>query len=130
MSHLHCFPFSQSFNVFTKDPHSSIRPKKLSTLTNTHNSRVIVFYPTSAIMTLFLNIIMYPLGPQAELDINLLSAAADLIRSMPMRKLASYEIGHMKLVNDFVAELLRLAHCAIAKAQREREQGLQDGTVA
>ncbi|KPM39867.1 hypothetical protein AK830_g6707 [Neonectria ditissima] len=87
---------------------------------------IIVFYPTSAIMTLFLNIIMDPLDPQAKHDIELLSAAAELVRNMPVRKMTSHEIGHIKLVNDFVAELARLANCAIAKATIERDQGQYD----
>ncbi|KAH7111030.1 hypothetical protein B0J13DRAFT_516379 [Dactylonectria estremocensis] len=87
---------------------------------------IIVFYPTSAIMSLFLNIIMYPLDPQAKFDIDLLSEAAYLVRSMPVRKMTAYEMSHMKLVNDFVAELIRLAHCAIAKAIIERDQGQQN----
>ncbi|KAK7425317.1 hypothetical protein QQZ08_008214 [Neonectria magnoliae] len=91
---------------------------------------VIVFYPISAIMTLFLNIIMFPLDPQAKLDIDLLSAAADLVRSMPVRKMSLYEMGYMKLVNDFVAELIRLANCAIAKATKERELGKQETAIA
>lgn len=74
-------------------------------------------------MSLFLNIIMYPLDPQAKFDIDLLSEAAYLVRSMPVRKMTAYEMSHMKLVNDFVAELIRLAHCAIAKATMERDQG-------
>lgn len=77
-------------------------------------------------MSLFLNIIMYPLDPQAKFDIDLLSEAAYLVRSMPVRKMTAYEMSHMKLVNDFVAELIRLAHCAIAKATMELEQGHQN----
>lgn len=69
---------------------------------------------------------MYPLDPQAKFDIDLLSEAADLVRSMPVRKMTAYEMSYMKLVNDFVAELIRLAHCAIAKATMELEQGQQN----
>lgn len=128
VSRRHFSPF-EFFSVYKS---TLIRPFSLErcTLTNSYDHRVIVFYPTSAIMTLFLNIIMYPLDPQAKLDIDLLSAAAELVRNMPVRKMTSHEIGHMKLVNDFVAELIRLANCAIAKATIEREQGQQDSTTA
>ncbi|KAI5464261.1 hypothetical protein BGZ63DRAFT_439435 [Mariannaea sp. PMI_226] len=82
---------------------------------------IIVFYPTAALMTIFLNIITNPLDSQAKLDLDLLSSATDLVRSMPVRRLTSYEIGHIKMVNEFVAELIRLGHCAILKATAEQK---------
>jgi hypothetical protein len=88
--------------------------------TDVWDSRIIVFYPTAAIMTIFLNILMNPLEPQAKLDLDLLSSATDLVRSMPVRRLTPYEIGHIKMVNEFVAELIRLGNCAISKADIER----------
>lgn len=83
---------------------------------------VMVFYPTSAINTLFFNILINPLDPQAKADLELLSSAVDLIRSMPIRRLTPYEIGHIKMVDDFVAELLHLGNCAISRARREKGQ--------
>ncbi|KAF4973176.1 hypothetical protein FZEAL_9393 [Fusarium zealandicum] len=83
---------------------------------------VVVFYPTSAMMGLFFNLIMNPLEEQAKMDLELLSSAADLVKNMPVRRLTPHELAHMKLVNDFVAELIRLSKCAIAKATRQREQ--------
>ncbi|KAH6888188.1 fungal-specific transcription factor domain-containing protein [Thelonectria olida] len=89
---------------------------------------IIVFYPTAAIMTIFLNILKNPLEPQAKLDLDLLSSATDLVRSMPVRRLTLYEIGHIKMVNEFVAELIRLGNCAILKADIERRR--QNETTA
>ena len=91
--------------------------------TNTDNSRFAVFYPTSAIMTLFLNILMYPLDPQAQLDIELLAGAADIVRSMPVRRMTAHKISHIKIVNEFILETIKLANCAISKAMRDQEQG-------
>lgn len=71
-------------------------------------------------MTLFFNILINPLDPQSKEDMELLNSAADLIRSMPVRKVTAYEIGHIKMVDDFVAEMLRLGNCAIEKETRER----------
>ncbi|KAF7560408.1 hypothetical protein G7046_g3743 [Stylonectria norvegica] len=82
---------------------------------------IIVFYPTAAIMTLFFNVLLHPLDPQAKEDLELLSSAADLVRNMPVRKLTPYEVGHVKLVDDFVDELIRLGNCAIEKEQREKK---------
>lgn len=39
------------------------------------------------------------------------------------RKLLASEIGHFKLVADFVAEMKRLAECAVDKAWREQSAG-------
>ncbi|KAB5549446.1 hypothetical protein GE09DRAFT_1204368 [Coniochaeta sp. 2T2.1] len=83
---------------------------------------IIVFYPTAAIMTLFFSVLLNPLDTQAKLDLQLLSSAADLIRNMPIRRLTESEIEHLKMVDDFVAELIRLGNCAISKAKGERER--------
>ncbi|KAH8656320.1 hypothetical protein BGZ61DRAFT_500281 [Ilyonectria robusta] len=80
---------------------------------------VTVFYPTAATMMLFLHVLAEPLAPQAKADLELLSSAADLIRSMPIQRLTPHEIGHIRLVNDFITELTRLGNCAIFKAEME-----------
>ncbi|KAF5619460.1 transcriptional activator Mut3p [Fusarium sp. NRRL 52700] len=86
--------------------------------------KVIVFYPTAAMITLFFNILQYPLHERAEQDLELLKAAADLINNLPVRRLTTSEVSHMKLINDFVVELVRLGRCAICKANMERDQEL------
>ncbi|KAJ4034861.1 hypothetical protein NW761_011352 [Fusarium oxysporum] len=85
---------------------------------------VIVFYPTAAMITLFFNILMYPLHERAEQDLELLKAAADLINNLPVRRLTTCEVSHMKLINDFVVELVRLGRSAICKANMERDHEL------
>ncbi|KAH6950316.1 fungal-specific transcription factor domain-containing protein [Ilyonectria sp. MPI-CAGE-AT-0026] len=77
---------------------------------------IIVFYPTAAMMTLFLHILAEPLAPLARSDLELLSSAVDLINSIPIRRLTLYEIGHIQLVNDFITELVRLGNCVIYQA--------------
>jgi hypothetical protein len=74
-------------------------------------------------MTLFFNVLLNPLDSQAKLDLELLSSAADLIRNMPIRRLTEYEIEHFKMVDDFIAELIRLGNCAISKAEWDCERG-------
>jgi hypothetical protein len=78
-----------------------------------------VFYPTAAMMALFFNILMDPLNPEVEEDVGLLASTADLIHSMPIHRLTSYELAHVKLVTEFVVELSRLSQKAIAKARAE-----------
>lgn len=71
-------------------------------------------------MLLFFNILVNPLDPKAQHDLELLSTAAVVVGNMPIRRLTSNEIEHIKMVTDFVAELIRLGKCAIAKATREK----------
>ena len=79
-----------------------------------------VFYPVSAVLTIFCNILLNPLDPRAVDDLELLSSTPELIKSMRMRQLTTAEIEHMRLVDNFVAELIRLGNCSITKALRER----------
>lgn len=74
-------------------------------------------------MTLFLHILAEPMAPQAQPDLELLSLAAELIRSMPLQRSTPREISHIKLVNDFLAELIRLGNCAILRTRREMGLG-------
>ncbi|KAH6988259.1 hypothetical protein BKA56DRAFT_578558 [Ilyonectria sp. MPI-CAGE-AT-0026] len=93
---------------------------------------IIVFYPTAAILTLFFNILIRPLDPQAKFDLELLKSAADIIKSIPVWRLTPYEIEYVEAVDEFAAELVRLGNCAIVKEARAREQqkhGLDDKEV-
>jgi hypothetical protein len=74
-------------------------------------------------MMLFLHILAEPSAPKAKADMELLSSAADLIRSMPIHRLTPHETGHIELVNDFITELVRLGNCAIFKTSREIGKG-------
>jgi hypothetical protein len=73
-------------------------------------------------MTIFFNILMHPLRTQAKIDLELLKSAADLIYNLPVSRLTSHEVAHMKLVNEFSRELVRLANSAITKANEEFDQ--------
>lgn len=86
-------------------------------------NRVIVFYPISAITTIFFNILMKPLASEAKEDISLLSSAIDIVRRLPIRRLTTHEVVHIKMVNDFIAELVRLGKSAIRKAEMEKAMG-------
>ncbi|KAK4251298.1 hypothetical protein C7999DRAFT_37639 [Corynascus novoguineensis] len=84
------------------------------------NVEMAVFYPISAIWTIFCNIIYNPINPNTDVDLDLLNSAPLLIKEMRLRRLARDEMAHMKMVDDFVAELARLANCAVLKARQER----------
>jgi len=82
--------------------------------------RVVVFYPTAAVIALFLNILVDPLNDRAEDDVALLTSTADLFPNMPIYRATPHEVAHIQLVTDFVAELCRLSKKAIAKATSSR----------
>ncbi|RAK81355.1 uncharacterized protein BO72DRAFT_444417 [Aspergillus fijiensis CBS 313.89] len=78
---------------------------------------MITFYPMSAILTIFCNILLFPLDPRAEEDLTLLGSVPDLIKGIRLQRLKDNEAAHMTMVADFVAELTRLGNCAIRKAR-------------
>ncbi len=83
-----------------------------------------VFYPISAIWTIFCSVLFKPLDPDVDKDLELLNAAPLLIKEMRLRRLARDEMAHMKMVDDFVTELARLANRAVVKARQEQEGGI------
>lgn len=78
-----------------------------------------VFYPLSAVTTLFSNILKDPLSQQARLDLELLRSSAGVIRNMPIRTVTHYEALQVAAVSDAILEVVRLGHCAITKANFE-----------
>ncbi|PYI14703.1 hypothetical protein BO86DRAFT_302907 [Aspergillus japonicus CBS 114.51] len=81
----------------------------------------LIFYPMSALLAIFCNILQNPTDPQATKDLGLLKTAKGMMERIFLRQPASVnEIVHIKMVADFVTELYRLASCAIEKAWNER----------
>ncbi|KAJ3543748.1 hypothetical protein NM208_g3410 [Fusarium decemcellulare] len=84
---------------------------------------VMQFYPTVAIITLFLNILMNPLDNQADLDLELLSSAAEIFRFMPMYQHTPRNIDQVQMLENFVVELTRLGRCAVHNKHMELGNG-------
>ncbi|KAK9242427.1 hypothetical protein V1506DRAFT_495526 [Lipomyces tetrasporus] len=80
---------------------------------------ILVFYPITAVLTIFCNILLNPLDPRADEDLDLLNKVPDLIKGMPIRQLSLNEVMHINHLEDFVTELSRLGKCAIVKASEE-----------
>jgi hypothetical protein len=83
-------------------------------------SRLLLFYPISAVLTLFCNILMNPLGPHVDFDYELLSRVPSLLRGTRSRQSGPTELMHVKVVDDFINELSRLAKCAISNFRQEQ----------
>ncbi|KAL6239745.1 hypothetical protein BDW75DRAFT_227080 [Aspergillus navahoensis] len=84
----------------------------------------LIFYPMSALLAIFCNILQNPAEPQASKDLTLLKSTTGMLERVFLRQAYSVnELVHVKLVADFVNELCRLATCAMDKAWRERTSG-------
>ena len=70
-------------------------------------------------MGLFLNVVESPMAPQAESDLELLSSAAETIRSIPATRMTRRETSHIQSLDNLVAELVRLGKAAIALERRQ-----------
>lgn len=90
---------------------------------------MVIFYPMSAILTIFCNILLHPLSSNARDDLELLQAAPQFIKNIRIPRLTANEITHMKMIEDFVAELIRLGSHAVLKAQ-ETHQPFSPSTAA
>lgn len=82
-----------------------------------------VFYPTAAIMAIFLNVLQYPLAPTVESDMKLLASAATTIRAMPKARLTRRELTHLDMMDEFVAELVHLGKRAVQMELIREQQG-------
>ncbi|TLD14521.1 hypothetical protein PspLS_11180 [Pyricularia sp. CBS 133598] len=91
---------------------------------------MLFFYPMSAILTIFCNVLLNPLDASAEEDLELLESVENLIKEMRRRRqLTPHEVVNMTMIDEFVAELMRLGNCAILNASREAT-GPDGGSVA
>lgn len=77
-------------------------------------------------MSLFFNILRNPHHEYAVHDMELLSSASEIIRSMPMRRVTARETAYLQRMDAFIVELSRLARCAIGK-WRDEQAGTQAG---
>ncbi|KAK2048334.1 fungal-specific transcription factor domain-containing protein [Colletotrichum somersetense] len=82
---------------------------------------LVVFYPMSAILEIFCNLLLHPLQPQSEEDLELLKSVPVLVKGMRTRNLTAQEVAHVKMIDNFVAELTRLGKCAMVKARQESQ---------
>ncbi|KAJ5667890.1 uncharacterized protein N7477_006460 [Penicillium maclennaniae] len=83
--------------------------------------RFLTSYLTTAVMSLFLNIVIHPFDPQAQIDLELLMSAANTLRSIPARHMTQGDIARVQEESKFVMRLVWLGTCAMAKADRPKE---------
>ncbi|KAF4433108.1 transcriptional activator Mut3p [Fusarium acutatum] len=80
---------------------------------------IVQLYPMVAIITLFSNILMNPLGSQTHLDLKLLGIAAEMFRFMPINQYSPRKLEQKQILEGFVIELARLGQCAVRKSEAQ-----------
>ena len=78
--------------------------------------RALMFYPMSACLMIFGNLILSPLDPRTAEDLTLLDSTASLIRGLPTHSRSV----HMKRLVDLVTELSGLAKLAVSEARTDQ----------
>ncbi|KAJ5654865.1 hypothetical protein N7490_001868 [Penicillium lividum] len=84
---------------------------------------VLIYYPMSALLTIFCNILQNPIDPRSQDDLDRLKMATVMMDRDVLREQLGIDNVHFKLVAGFVVELKWLAECAIDKAWREQRAG-------
>ena len=80
---------------------------------------MILYYPMSALLTLFYGILHRPLAPQSHKDLELLKNVPLTIRRIPRSRWMEKAARQIQAVDELVEELTTLGQCAIDKATRE-----------
>lgn len=80
---------------------------------------MILYYPMSALLTVFYGILHRPLDPKSVQDLELLSSVPSMIRMIPMSRLTKNETNQIQLIDELVDSLTTLGRSAINKALNE-----------
>ncbi|KAL7791849.1 hypothetical protein V8C37DRAFT_416595 [Trichoderma ceciliae] len=80
-----------------------------------------IFYPVSALLSIFFNILRNPQHEYAAHDVELLASSTKVIRSMPIHRVTTRELEYLRKMDAFIEELGRLSRAGIAKAQNEKD---------
>lgn len=74
-----------------------------------------MFYPVSAFLSLFFNLLRSPGNEYAELDLELIGTASEVLRKMPKGDASPEKTAYLDRIDRFCEEISRLAECAIAR---------------
>ncbi|XP_014558859.1 hypothetical protein COCVIDRAFT_35910 [Bipolaris victoriae FI3] len=90
---------------------------------------MILYYPMSALLTLFYGILHRPLAPQSHKDLELLKNVPLMIRRIPRSRWMEKAARQIQAVDELVEELTTLGQCAIDKATREKGSETTEGIL-
>ncbi|KAL7947323.1 hypothetical protein V8C42DRAFT_283558 [Trichoderma barbatum] len=77
-----------------------------------------IIYPLVAAMSLFVNVLIHPVGAQSVADVESLVLASKVVNRLRTQTTTDYENKHHEQAAEFVTELSKLANGAILKAKR------------
>ncbi|KIX03170.1 uncharacterized protein Z518_06721 [Rhinocladiella mackenziei CBS 650.93] len=81
---------------------------------------VIIFYPVSATLTIFCNILLNPVSAAAISDLNLLRDVCKYVRLAESNKnLSGIQLGHLKQMKEFSDELEQLATSVVLQSRQD-----------
>ncbi|KAH0524561.1 hypothetical protein TsFJ059_007057 [Trichoderma semiorbis] len=75
-----------------------------------------IIYPLVASMSLFVNILIHPVGAQAVADVESLALASKVVNRLRTQTATDHETKHNEQAGKFIAGLLKLANGAVSKA--------------
>ncbi|EUC46996.1 hypothetical protein COCMIDRAFT_91352 [Bipolaris oryzae ATCC 44560] len=90
---------------------------------------MVLYYPMSALLTIFYGILHRPLAPQSHKDLELLKNVPPMIRRIPISRWMEKAARQIQAVDDLVEELTTLGQCAIDKAKRENGSETTQGVL-
>jgi hypothetical protein len=77
-----------------------------------------IIYPLVAAMSLFVNILIHPIGPQAAADTESLVLALTITDRIRLWTVSDHVMKDAEQARQLITELLNLANSAILKANR------------
>lgn len=83
--------------------------------------RIFYFYPLSAFISLFFNLLRNPCNEYTELDLELIKTASDIIKKMPKSESTPDEASYLARIDRFRAEVARLAECAVERSRGKKQ---------
>lgn len=86
--------------------------------TNRH-VRFVIFFPISALLTIFCNILQNPLHPHHAKDLELLKEAPGIVREALSDQKHTHDVKNIKSIEELMTLMGKLANSAIEKATRE-----------
>jgi len=92
-----------------------------------HHGRLVLYFPVSALVTLFANILQNPQDARARSDLKLMSSVVSFL-SMLERDITTESNGNVRRMLSVCAEFDRIAKVVLDKAERDMRSGRSTGS--
>ncbi|KXJ87964.1 hypothetical protein Micbo1qcDRAFT_20337 [Microdochium bolleyi] len=94
--------------------------------TSSYSFWVVVFYPISAVLAIFCHVLLDPVNPTVQEDLELIGSVPKIVRDLGTRRRQHHERDETfyRMVEELCAELIRLGHSAVYKGVERQMYGL------